>query len=67
MEHCPICRQELRDAIVVCRYCGEELPLQVLVVSEGSRGGGFAIVTGKDGLENTGKQEDVPNEGSTDA
>ncbi|MFQ6102112.1 MAG: hypothetical protein ACE5OS_12885 [Anaerolineae bacterium] len=45
MDHCPVCTGTLRDAVVVCFYCGEELPLRVVVVSEGSHGGGFAIVT----------------------
>jgi hypothetical protein len=30
--------------VVICRACGEELPLRVVVVSEGSRDGGFAVV-----------------------
>ena len=44
MGRCPICKQKLRDALIVCRYCGEELPFRVVVVSEGSRGGGYALV-----------------------
>jgi hypothetical protein len=44
MERCPICDEALREALVVCRYCGEVLPLRVVVVSEGSRGdGGFTL------------------------
>ena len=43
MERCPICDESLWEALVVCRYCGEVLPLRVVVVSEGSRGGGFAV------------------------
>ncbi len=43
MGRCPICGEMLQDAIVVCRNCGEELPLHIIVVSEGSWGGGFAI------------------------
>ncbi len=33
MEHCPICGEPLVRALVVCGGCGEELPLQVVVVS----------------------------------
>ncbi len=51
MDECPICKGALRDALVICGHCGEVLPLRVVVVSEGSRGGGFALV------ENTDKQD----------
>lgn len=44
MENCPICGASLRQAVVVCGGCGEDLPLQVVVVSEGSRGGGVVLV-----------------------
>ena len=49
MEKCPICKETLRDALVVCAHCGEVLPLRVVVVSEGSHGGGFALVENMDG------------------
>ena len=41
---CPVCDGPLRHARVICGVCGEELPYQVVLVSEGSRGGGFALV-----------------------
>lgn len=44
MERCAACGAPVREAVVVCRGCGRELPLSVVVVSEGSRGGGFALV-----------------------
>lgn len=44
MDRCADCGALLRDAVVLCRGCGRELPLRVVVVSEGSRGGGFALV-----------------------
>jgi len=44
MNRCPICNSPLQDMVVICRACGEELPLRVVVVSEGSRDGGFAVV-----------------------
>ena len=39
--------EDVREA-VVCGHCGEVLPLRVIVVSEGSRGGGFALVENAD-------------------
>lgn len=56
MDQCPICDGSLRDALVVCRYCGEELPLRVIVVSEGSRGQGFAVTT-IEGQEESGEAQ----------
>lgn len=56
MDQCPICDGSLRDALVVCRYCGEELPLRVIVVSEGSRGQGFAVTT-IEGQEGSGEAQ----------
>jgi hypothetical protein len=44
MDRCPICSTEIQHAVVICRACGEELPLEVVVVSEGSHGGHFAVV-----------------------
>jgi len=41
---CAACGAAVRDAAVICRGCGRELPLKVVVVSEGSHGGGFALV-----------------------
>jgi hypothetical protein len=46
VEHCPECGQPAVEALVVCAHCGEVLPLRVVLVSEGSHGGGFALVTG---------------------
>jgi hypothetical protein len=43
MQQCPICTTPLDDARVVCAACGEDLPLRVIVISEGSQGGGFAL------------------------
>ncbi len=43
-EGCPGCGQSVRDALVVCGHCGQVLPLRVVVVSEGSHGGGWALV-----------------------
>ena len=48
MCECANCKETLRDALVVCGHCGEVLPLRVIVVSEGSRGGGFALVENAD-------------------
>jgi hypothetical protein len=47
LERCPVCDTSLHDARVVCAGCGEELPLRVVLVSEGSQGGGFALVEPK--------------------
>ena len=60
MEHCPICGESLQDALVVCGHCGEVLPLRVLMVSEGSHGGGFALVENAD--EQSSTQEEVNGE-----
>ena len=49
MDKCPICQETFRDALVICAHCGELLPLRVVVVSEGSHGGGFALVEDADG------------------
>jgi hypothetical protein len=43
MDQCPFCGETLQDVRVACGHCGEALPLQVIVVSEGSHGGGFAL------------------------
>jgi hypothetical protein len=43
MEECPVCDAPLAEALVVCGHCGERLPLRVVLVSEGSRGQGFAL------------------------
>ena len=50
MDKCPTCDETLHDAIVVCAHCGQTLPLQVVVVSEGSHGGGFALAKNMDEL-----------------
>ena len=69
MDSCPVCGAELGDALVICGRCGEVLPLRVIVVSEGSHGGGFALVENTDGQderipaleENTdGQDERIP-------
>ena len=44
---CAICGTEWREALLVCPFCGEEHPVRIVVVSEGSRGGWFAVVTGR--------------------
>jgi hypothetical protein len=44
MDRCPICDTKIQHAAVICRACGEELPLTVVIVSEGSRGGHVAVV-----------------------
>ena len=44
MDRCPECGETLQDTLVVCGHCGQILPLRVVVVSEGSHGGGFAVV-----------------------
>ncbi len=53
MDRCPECGKTLQDALVVCGHCGEVLPLRVVVVSEGSHGGGFALVA-----DNTDAQDE---------
>lgn len=63
MDQCPICEESLHDALVICGYCGEELPLRVVVVSEGSRGnGGFALVTWEQGSNSSDEQEVLTND-----
>ena len=44
MVTCPICGEPLEGAVVVCGGCGEDLPLRVVMVSQGSHGGGFLLV-----------------------
>ncbi len=60
MDRCPACSESLRNALVVCGQCGERLPVRVVVVSEGSHGGGFAVVV----AERAGReaQEEVNGE-----
>jgi hypothetical protein len=41
---CPVCGDPASEARILCTGCGQELPLRVIVVSEGSQGGGFALV-----------------------
>ncbi len=43
MNHCPTCTESIHTARIVCAGCGEALPLRLVVVSEGSQGGGFAL------------------------
>jgi len=52
--------EDVREA-VVCGHCGEVLPLRVIVVSEGSRGGGFALVENTDGEEARCKMQEEAN------
>jgi len=59
MDHCPKCGETLQDALVVCGHCGKVLPLQVIVVSEGSRGGGFAVVAEEQRSRRAEEQEEV--------
>jgi hypothetical protein len=67
MEQCPICDESLREALVVCRYCGEVLPLRVVVFSEGSHGdGGFAVVV-KDPRRRDGRALNDEDEEVVDA
>jgi len=49
----------LQKAVLVCHYCGEELPVRIVVMSEGSRGGWFAVVEG-----DPGQQEQSEENGS---
>ena len=42
---CPVCADPASQARILCAGCGAELPLRVIVVSEGSHGGGFVLVT----------------------
>ncbi len=61
MDQCPICGGSLEHVLVVCGQCGEMLPLRVVVVSEGSHGGGFAVVAeeqGRQGEGETGRRGD---------
>lgn len=61
MDSCPVCGASLQDALVICGHCGEVLPLRVIVVSEGSHGGGFAVVENTAGEEEriVAEQEEV--------
>ncbi len=43
MDHCPECGETLDNVVILCGQCGQELPLRVVVISEGSRGGGFVL------------------------
>ena len=43
---CTACGMEWRKAILVCPLCGEEHPVRIVVISEGSHGGWIAVVTG---------------------
>ncbi|MEA3340318.1 MAG: hypothetical protein U9R15_10160 [Chloroflexota bacterium] len=61
MDECPVCKETLRDALVVCAHCGEVLPLRVVVVSEGSHGGGFALVKRVDGEDAGSKMQEEIN------
>jgi hypothetical protein len=48
VDRCPICQLPIEQAIVLCSQCGEELPLRVVVISEGSDGASlFAVVREK--------------------
>ena len=66
MDRCPICHDPLRDAIVVCGVCGEELPLRVVVISEGSRGGGIAVALPLSRDDRNQPQEEVNGRCSQD-
>lgn len=49
VERCPECGASTAEAVVVCTCCGERLPLRIVLISESSRSGGFALAE-----ENTG-------------
>ena len=51
------CAEPTQNAQVVCAGCGELLPQQVVVISEGSPGGGFALVKEVKVGENADSQE----------
>ena len=59
MSRCVVCGEPLQKAVLVCHYCGEELPVRIVVMSEGSRGGWFAVVEG-----DPGQQEQSEEDGS---
>ncbi|HIP87427.1 MAG TPA: hypothetical protein EYH27_03195 [Anaerolineales bacterium] len=46
MTRCAVCGEPLQKVVLVCYYCGEELPVRIVVMSEGSRGGWFAVLEG---------------------
>ncbi len=58
MDECPVCDTPISEALVICGNCGEVLPLRVVVVSEGSHGGGFAVVE-----ESVGRGDEPRTEG----
>jgi hypothetical protein len=58
---CPACGDPASEARILCTGCGAELPLRVIVVSEGSWGGGFALA------EEEGDEEDRQNAGEIQA
>ena len=64
MQHCPGCGDGLHRALVICDECGEVLPLRVVIVSEGSRGGGYAVVVDEQAQQ--GAQEGVNGECASD-
>lgn len=66
IKHCPTCTENLDTARVVCRGCGEPLPLRIVLISEGSRGGGFALV---EEVSTTGDEQthDEVHERATDS
>jgi hypothetical protein len=66
MYRCPICHDPLRNAIVVCGVCGEELPLRVVVISEGSHGGGIAVALPLQRDDRNQPQEEVNGRCSQD-
>jgi uncharacterized Zn finger protein (UPF0148 family) len=72
---CPACGSPLGQARIVCAGCGEDLPLRVIVVSEGSRGGGFALVVQEEDqrggqitseVEGARERQQEPGPGGTD-
>ena len=59
MDRCSNCDADLREALLVCGRCGGHLPIRVLIVSQGSRGGNFALVEEVVVREREGSQEKV--------
>ena len=61
VDQCPICELPIERAIVLCSQCGEELPMRVVVVSEGSQGESYFAVV-KSTQARTARPPVVPEE-----
>ncbi len=57
MDRCPICGLPIDGAVVLCGQCGEELPLYVVVVSEGSDDESLFAVVRSTGASPAGEPE----------